>query len=119
MGDKEAAPKAQGGAGMTADAAKNWEQRLKTEYEAPHKWNEAWGELFNRGIPGEYKERMEFLKNELKLQPVTKCTYAPGEAFKELSLLSYKRCKFGYSDPLEEEAADLKAQADAAAASKK
>ncbi len=116
MGDKETAPKSQGGAGMTADAAKNWEQRLKTEYEAPHKWNEAWGELFNRGIPGEYKEKIEYLKDELKRQPETKCTYAPGEAFKELSLLSYKRTKFGYYDPLEEEQADL--QANAAAAKK-
>lgn len=109
----EAAPKGgQGGAGMTAGDAKNWEVRLKTEYEAPHKWNEAWGELFNRGIPGEYKERMEYLKDELSRQPKTELSITPGAGFKDnLTLESYKRIKFGWSDPLAEEQKDLAAVA--------
>ena len=29
--------------------AKNWEDRLRKEQTAPHKWNEDWGSLFNNG----------------------------------------------------------------------
>ena len=48
-----------------AEAA-NWEARCVTEEEAPHKWNEAWGQMFTSGIPHDYAERIEFLENELK-----------------------------------------------------
>ena len=51
-----------------AEAA-NWEARCVTEEEAPHKWNEAWGQMFTSGIPHDYAERIEFLENELKQCP--------------------------------------------------
>ena len=51
-----------------AEAA-NWNARCVTEEEAPHKWNEAWGQMFSTGIPHDYGERIEFLENELKQCP--------------------------------------------------
>ena len=47
-----------------AEAA-NHTQRCLTEEEAPHKWNEAWGQLFSGGIPHDYKDRVEFLSLDL------------------------------------------------------
>ena len=52
-----------------AEAA-NWNARCITEDEAPHKWNEAWGQMFGGGIPHEYPDRIAFLKEELKNCPV-------------------------------------------------
>lgn len=100
MADKGKEPKASGGAGMTADAAKNWEGRLRTEYEAPHKWNEAWGELFNNGIPGEYGARAEFLSNELNNLPKTSLDYKDGSAFPKFGQVESRKQKFGWYDPL-------------------
>ena len=54
-----------------ADAA-NWNARVITELEAPHKWAEAWGEMFQTEIPHEYKERVKYLEAELKSLPVVK-----------------------------------------------
>jgi len=54
-----------------ADAA-NWNDRVLTELEAPHKWNEAWGQLFQSEVPHEYKERIQYLENELKGLPPVK-----------------------------------------------
>jgi hypothetical protein len=31
--------------------AQNWEDRVRLEMEAPHKWNETWGTYFNSGVP--------------------------------------------------------------------
>jgi hypothetical protein len=45
---------------------KNWEQRVLTEMEAPHKWNEAWGDFFAKGIPIEYGEKIKYLEGEMK-----------------------------------------------------
>lgn len=67
-----------------AEAA-NWNARCITEEEAPHKWNEAWGQLFDSGIPHDYAERIEFLEKELsscpKLNHLPK--YGVGEPFRE------------------------------------
>ena len=46
--------------------AKNWEQRLRSEQEAPHKWNESWGSLFNGDVPHDYNQRIEHYKSVLK-----------------------------------------------------
>lgn len=68
--------------------AKNWEQRLITEQEAPHKWNEAWGELFDNGVPHEYSKRIKYLEEQLKtvppLKPLPK--YGLGSGFKEIGI---------------------------------
>lgn len=50
---------------FTADQL-NWEQRVKTELESGRRWDEDWGTLFSEGIPNSYKERVEYLENELK-----------------------------------------------------
>ena len=49
--------------------AQNWEQRVKGELEAPHKWNETWGQLFVRDVPFEYGDRAKYLQEELKKIP--------------------------------------------------
>jgi hypothetical protein len=104
MTDKKDAKSAPaGGAGMSSADAKNWESRLRTEYEAPHKWNEAWGELFSRGIPGEYGARIEFLKDELSKQPKTEKTFQDGQAFPKFGTIEFRKQKCGYYDPLAEE----------------
>jgi hypothetical protein len=68
--------------------AKNWEDRLRSEAEAPHIWNESWGELFTDGIPHEYAKRVEYLEKKLetmpKIQPTPK--YGQGAAFKEIKV---------------------------------
>ena len=48
---------------------KNWEQRIQQEQEAPHKWNEAWGELFKNDLPHEYPSRVKYLEEKLKTLP--------------------------------------------------
>ncbi len=75
--------------------AKNWEQRLITEQEAPHKWAEAWGELFDNGIPHEYEPRIKHLEEELKKIPAAKPLpkYGQGKGFKEISGGDHKRKK--------------------------
>jgi hypothetical protein len=75
--------------------AKNWEQRLITEQEAPHKWNESWGELFNSGVPHEYNQRIKYLEDQLKTIPATKTLpkYGVGQAFKEIGNNDYRRKK--------------------------
>ena len=54
-----------------ADAA-NWNARVNTEQEAPHKWNEAWGQMFQSNIPHDYQDRVKFLQEELKALPEIK-----------------------------------------------
>lgn len=67
-----------------AEAA-NHTSRCLTEEQAPHKWNEAWGQMFSGGIPHEYPERIEYLQQELKnCPPVTGAPkYGTGKAFRE------------------------------------
>lgn len=57
--------------------AQNWEQRVKGELEAPHKWNETWGQLFTKGVPFDYNERAKHLEGELKKIPQEKKTLPP------------------------------------------
>ncbi len=68
--------------------ARNWEDRLRTEQEAPHRWNESWGELFDNGVPHEYTKRLEYLEKQLKTMPAIKPVpkYGQGEAFKEIKV---------------------------------
>jgi hypothetical protein len=67
-----------------AEAA-NWNARCITEEEAPHKWNEAWGQMFSGGIPHDYAERIAYLERELKGCPPleTPPKYGCGPAFVE------------------------------------
>ena len=80
--------------------AKNWEQRLHTEQEAPQKWNEAWGELFNTsGVPHEYGKRIQYLENKLQTIPVVQAIpkYGIGQPFKEVGAKDFRRKKmFGF-----------------------
>jgi hypothetical protein len=82
-----------------AEAA-NHTARCRTEEEAPHKWNEAWGQLFSGGIPHDYGERVAFLKAELencgdaKLFP----KYGVGPAFREPDFGRYN--KKGFSEKI-------------------
>ncbi len=50
----------------TVDAMRNWEQRIISEMESVHKWNDNWTELFDTGVPHDYKQRIEFLEKEVK-----------------------------------------------------
>ena len=45
----------------------NQEFLFPQELEAPHKWNNAWGEFFRvpGGVPQEYNERIEYIEAEL------------------------------------------------------
>eukprot|EP01038_Epipyxis_sp_PR26KG_P010673 gene10673-14333_t len=78
--------------------AKNWEQRLQTEAEAPHKWNESWGEMFDNGVPHEYADRIKHFEEKLKKLPPAKLPpkYGVGEAFKEIQVSGHdhRRKKF-------------------------
>jgi len=65
MADKKAVKK---DSNPMADAA-NWNARCITEMEAPHKWAEAWGQLFQAEIPYEYKDRIAYLQRELNALP--------------------------------------------------
>ena len=96
MADKGEKSKPSGGSGMTAADAKNWEGRLKTEYEAPHKWNEAWGELFQNGIPCEYGARAEFLKTELQATKPLTLNFQDGVPFQKYGQVESRKQKFGY-----------------------
>ncbi len=57
--------------------AQNWEQRVKGELEAPHKWNETWGQLFSGGAPTSYPERTQYLQDELKNIPLERRKLPP------------------------------------------
>jgi len=76
--------------------AKNWEDRLKTEADAPHKWAETWGSLFDNGVPNDYESRKQFYLNKLEEVPAVKVLprYGLGEAFKEIGGKDYRRKKF-------------------------
>mmetsp|Transcript_1371 Transcript_1371/g.2224 ORF Transcript_1371/g.2224 Transcript_1371/m.2224 type:complete len:105 (+) Transcript_1371:102-416(+) len=81
--------------------AKNWEQRLKQEQEAPHKWNEAWGSLFNNGVPHEYSSRIEHFEDVLTSKPNLQIPpkYGVGEPFKEPSMYDNRRKKMFQEQP--------------------
>ncbi len=74
---------------------KNWEQRLITEQEAPHKWAEAWGELFDNGVPHAYDSRIKHLEEQVKKIPAIKALpkYGVGQPFKEIGGNDYRRKK--------------------------
>ena len=76
-----------------AEAA-NHLARCKTEEEAPHKWNEAWAQLFSGAIPHEYPERIAFLEEELKNLPEMAARvpkYGTGAAFREVDFGRYNK----------------------------
>jgi len=74
-----------------AEAA-NWNARCITEEEAPHKWNEAWGQMFSGGIPHDYPNRIAFLQEELKNCPELKALpkYGCGPAFVETGAQNFR-----------------------------
>jgi len=76
--------------------AANWNSRCITEEEAPHKWNEAWGQMFSSGIPHDYGERIEFLKNELKQCPALERPpkYGLGAPFPRMGAQSYAKTPY-------------------------
>jgi hypothetical protein len=82
--------------------AKNWEDRIKSETDSVHAWNEAWGGLFNQGIPHEYEERKKHLEKQLAETPNIHALpkYGLGQPFKELGARDFKRKKMFYEDPL-------------------
>jgi hypothetical protein len=84
--------------------AKNWEQRLRSEQEAPHKWNEAWGSLFSNGVPHDYKEKIAHYEAELRSKPVPQIPskYGVGKAFKEPANCDFRRKKM-FGDPFEDD----------------
>ena len=83
--------------------AQNWNQRVKGELEAPHTWNETWGQLFGKGVPLEYGDRAKYLEEELKKMPGgTKLPpkYGVGAPFKEIEGQDFRRKKLFYNDSL-------------------
>lgn len=80
--------------------AKNFEVSCKTEAEAPHKWNETWGQLFFKGVPFEYPDRIAYLENELKKLGGVTCPnkYGTGEKFHDATLTDFRRKKM-FRDP--------------------
>jgi len=113
MGDKGGTPQRE--KNPMADAA-NWNARVLTEIDAPHKWNEAWGQMFEGSVPHDYIERIKFLENELKNCPPVKALpkYGVGEPFPKLGSKDYRRKKmFGeitYDEPKGAEDASATAQ---------
>ena len=83
---------------------RNFEETVRTESEAPHKWNETWGALFNNGVPFEYPERIAYLEGELKklggAKPPQK--WGTGEGFVTGDLQSFKRKKM-FREPGEDD----------------
>lgn len=83
--------------------AKNWEQRLKTEQEAPHKWNESWGSLFENGVPHNYSERIQHLEEEIKklgnVKPLPK--YGVSGTIREVGASDHRRKKMFYDPELD------------------
>lgn len=78
----------------------NWEQRVKTELEAPHKWNEAWGTYFCNDVPMEYESRVKYFSEELKKFPQSSIhppKYGVGQPF--MTLDPDRRRKKLNSDP--------------------
>ena len=75
--------------------AKNWEQRLITEQEAPHRWTESWGELFDSGVPHDYDKRIKYLEDKIKTIPAVKPLpkYGVGQPFKEIGGNDHRRKK--------------------------
>ena len=84
--------------------AKNWEQRLKSEQEAPHRWNEAWGSQFNSGVPHDYTDRVKYFQGVLNSKPplLVPPKYGVGAAFKEPPSNDFKRKKM-FRDASEED----------------
>lgn len=82
--------------------AKNWEQRLRSEQEAPHKWNEAWGSLFNNGVPHDYHERIKYYEEILKSKPRPQVPpkYGVGQPFREPTTTDFRRRKM-FEDPVD------------------
>ena len=82
--------------------AKNWEQRLKSEQEAPHKWNEAWGSEFNHGVPHDYEQRIKHFQDVLHSKPPLNVLpkYGVGPAFKEPPSSDFRRKKM-FGQPVE------------------
>jgi hypothetical protein len=66
-------------AGTTIAEMKNWEDRLRTEQEAPHNWNAAWGEFFAKGVPIEYGDKIKYLEEEMKKYPKPEISITAGE----------------------------------------
>jgi len=61
---------------------RNWEQRVVSENESPHKWNETWGELFEKiEVPFDYEKRIEYLQAKLKRLP-TSSAHAPPKVYR-------------------------------------
>ena len=91
-----------------ADAT-NWDARVRTEQEAPHKWNEAWGQMFANSIPFDYQDRIKFLQNELANCPVQKprSKYGSGDPFPTFGAQDFRYKKY---DPLANLAKDLEEQ---------
>mmetsp|Transcript_4631 Transcript_4631/g.5068 ORF Transcript_4631/g.5068 Transcript_4631/m.5068 type:complete len:101 (-) Transcript_4631:80-382(-) len=72
--------------------AKNWEDRVRTEIEAPKKWVETWGECFENEVPLDQKKRLEYLENQLRTQPPLQHIpkYGVGKPFKDVLLHDYR-----------------------------
>lgn len=81
--------------GNTTAEAKNWEQRLRQEQEAPHKWNETWGSVFGDGVPHEYSKRIQHYEKIVQELPkgAIPPKYGVGGPFKEPKLHDYRRKK--------------------------
>lgn len=73
-------------------AAEQWNTRCITEEQAPHKWNEAWGQMFSGGIPHEYADRIAYLEKELQSCPPLHLApkYGVGPPFKETGARDYR-----------------------------
>ena len=58
---------------------RNWEQRVVSENESPHKWNETWGMLFEKtlDLPFDYEKRIEYLQAKLKRLPASSANAPP------------------------------------------
>jgi hypothetical protein len=75
---------------------------VKAETESVHAWNEAWGSLFNNGVPHDYEERKKYLAEQIQHMPNTHALprYGLGQPFKELGARDFKRKKMFCEDPL-------------------
>merc|ERR1712224_493884 len=73
----------------------NWEQRIITEMEAPHKWNEAWASFYAKDVPVEYAEKIEFLERQMKNYPDPKISIPSGHGFANIGDNFRRKKMFG------------------------
>ena len=83
--------------------AKNIEDRIKTEQQAPKQWAHNWGGIFPSTLPHKYEERIDYLKDHLNQMPGGEqpAKYGAGRSIKDIRINDYRRKKYE-ANPVED-----------------